>query len=260
MTAVGAEQPRRPAAPAKTPFANWRPSDRNFFLLYVVVIWLGILAGFVPDMVRHVQQHRPPYPLAVHLHAAAMVGWLALLTTQVLLIRTGRADIHRRLGVAGVGLAVAVIVLSPIAAVVTDRNRMLGPNPEPAFLGAQLLDIIGFAGAVTAAILLRANASAHKRLILLATLCLVDAGFSRAWGRHAVYAALGGGFWAFMIAVYLGNLVLIAGIGLYDLITRRRLHPADVAGSVWVVGLQSLAGLLYVSPWWTPVATALIGR
>jgi hypothetical protein len=260
MTAVGAEQPSRSAAPRKAPFASRHPWDRNFFLLYVVLIWLGVLAGFVPDMIRHVQQHKPPYPLAVHLHAAAMVGWLALLTTQVLLIRQGRADIHRKLGAAGAGLAVAVIVLSPIAAVVTDRNRMLGPNPEPAFLGAQLLDIVGFAGAVTAAIALRAKAAAHKRLILLATLCLVDAGFSRIWGRRAVYGELGGGFGAFMVSVYAGNLVLIAGIGLYDLITRRRLHPAYAIGGVWVVGLQSLAGLLYVSPWWTPVATALIGR
>lgn len=260
MTAVGAEQSTRRARPAKAPFASRHPWDRSFFLAYVGLIWLGILVGFVPDMIRHVQLHKAPYPLAVHLHAAAMVGWLVLLTTQVLLIRAGRADIHRRLGVAGVALAVAVVALSPIAAIVTDRNRMLGPNPEPAFVAPQLLDIIAFAGAVSAAIALRAKAAAHKRLILLATLCLVDAGFSRIWGRRGVYAELGGGFWAFMASVYAGNAVLILGIGLYDLITRRRLHPAYVGGSAWVVGLLSLGGLLYVSPWWTPVARTIIGR
>jgi hypothetical protein len=113
---------------------------------------------------------------------------------------------------------------------------------------------------VSAAIALRAHAAAHKRLILLATLCLVDAGFVRIWGRRAVYAELGGGFVAFMVSVYAGNLVLIAGIGVYDLITRRRLHPAYVAGGAWVVGLLSLAGVLYVSPWWTLVALRIIGR
>ncbi|HEY2659996.1 MAG TPA: hypothetical protein VGI79_09765 [Caulobacteraceae bacterium] len=260
MTAVAAEQSSRSPVPTKAPFPIRHPWDRNFFLLYIGLIWLGILLGFVPDMIRHVQQHKSPYPLAVHLHAAAMVGWLVLLTTQILLIRADRAAIHRKLGVAGVVLAVAIVALSPIAAVVTDRNRLLGPNPEPGFLSAQLLDIIAFAGAAGAAIALRAHAAAHKRLILLATLCLVDAGFSRVWGRHAVYAALGGGFWAFMTAVYLGNGVLILGIGLYDLITRRRLHPAYVAGSVWVIGLLMLGGLLYISPWWTPVALAIIGR
>jgi hypothetical protein len=260
MTALGAEQSGRRAAAPKTPFASWHPWDRNFFLLYVGLIWAGILMGFVPDMIRHVQMHKAPYPLAVHLHAAAMVGWLVLLTAQVLLIRSRRADIHRRLGAAGVILAVAVVTLSPIAAVVTDRNRMLGPNPEPGFLGAQLLDIVAFAGALSAAIVLRAKAAAHKRLILLATLCLVDAGFSRIWGRRAVYAELGGGFWAFMASVYAGNGVLIAGIGAYDFITRRRLHPAYVAGGAWVVGLLMLGGLLYVSPWWAPVAEGIIGR
>jgi hypothetical protein len=260
MTAAEAEQPARPAAPAKAPFAARHPWDRNFFLLWVGLIWLGILLGFVPDMIRHVTQNKAAYPLAVHLHAAAMVGWLGLLTTQVLLIRGGRADIHRKLGLAGVALAVAVVVLSPIAAVVTDQNRLLGPNPDPAFLSVQLLDIVAFAGAVTAAIAFRAKAAAHKRLILLATLCLVDAGFTRIWGRRAVYAGLGGGFWAFMVSVYAGNLVLIAGIGVYDLITRRRLHPAYVAGGAWVVGLLMLAGVLYVNPGWTPVARTIIGR
>ena len=64
-------------------FDNDYRSDRNFFLIYVVMIWFGILMGFAPKIIRRVQQHATPYPLMVHFHAVAFVGWLVLLTTQV---------------------------------------------------------------------------------------------------------------------------------------------------------------------------------
>ena len=41
--------------------------------------------------------------------------------------------------------------------------------------------------------------------------------------------------------------------------TRRRLHPAYILGAPWALGLQILASCLYVSPWWKPIATRLIG-
>jgi len=53
----------------------------------VALFWFGILMGFAPDIVQHVQKHKPPYPLVVHFHAAAFVSWLVLLTAPVLLIR-----------------------------------------------------------------------------------------------------------------------------------------------------------------------------
>ena len=34
-------------------------------------------------------------------------------------------------------------------------------------------------------------------------------------------------------------MLLFLGIGAYDLITRRRLHPAYLAGLVWVLAMES---------------------
>ena len=73
-----------PAARGYTTNYKW---DRNFFLLYVVLIWIGIAMGFGTEIVKHIRNHAPPYALIVHFHAAAFVGWLVLLTVQVLLIR-----------------------------------------------------------------------------------------------------------------------------------------------------------------------------
>lgn len=95
-TAVTAEgSPRR-----SEPFPGRRPTDYDFFLSYVVLIWLAVLAGFGPDIVKHLRSNAVPYPLAVHVHAVVTVAWLALLTNQVLLIRRREVRLsqmgHRR--------------------------------------------------------------------------------------------------------------------------------------------------------------------
>ena len=58
--------------------------DRNVVLLLVGLVWLAIGAGFGPDIATHILSRASPYPLIVHAHALAFVGWLVLLTGQVL--------------------------------------------------------------------------------------------------------------------------------------------------------------------------------
>src|ERR1700761_1770669 len=94
-----ASAPRQ--SPASQRFARHHPWDRNFFLVYVVLIWVGILSGFVPQVIKHINTHAPAYPPIVHIHAVVFVGWLVLLTSQVLLIRSARLHLHRALGIAG---------------------------------------------------------------------------------------------------------------------------------------------------------------
>lgn len=239
-------------------FAADHKWDRNFFLAYVVLIWFGIVMGFGPEIVERFRHHKP-FPLIVHFHAVAFVGWLILLTAQVLLIRARRQDLHRKLGVAGAVLAATMIVLGPATAIYMQRFHFGTAESDPAFLAIQLTDILAFAGLITAAIALRSNSPAHKRLILLATLYISDAGFARFLG-DGVHAVLGDGFWPFMAEAYLANDILVAGLGLYDLVTRRRLHPAYVAGVIWTAVNQLTASYLYHAPLWKSVALRLIGH
>lgn len=241
------------------PFAPYCKSDRNFFLTYVVLIWLGILGGFVPEIVGHIARHKPPFPWIVHVHAVVFVSWLVLLTTQVLFIRRKRADLHRRLGIAAIALAAMMIVIGPATALYSQRYHWGTPDSDPPFLATQLTDILGFAGLASAAFLWRNNSPAHKRLILLATLYISDAGFARLFG-DGMHGLLGDGFWPFLAEAYLANNVLAIGIGIYDFATRRQLHPAYVAGMAWTFALQLIASALYHAPAWKPIALALIGH
>jgi hypothetical protein len=233
--------------------------DRNFFLLYVVIVWIGICMGFGLDIADHVKAHAPPYPLIVYLHAVAFVGWLVLLTVQVLLIRARRADIHRKLGVAGVVLACVMLVLGPMTAIIVDRLQFGTPDSDPAFLSVQLTDILAFTGFVTFAIAMRNRPAAHKRLMLLAILYISEAGFSR-WLAPDMRALLGVGFWGMVATVYLASDVLIVGLGAYDFITRRQLHPAYVAAVPWALAIQLTAVRLYFSPGWKTIALRILGH
>ena len=248
------------AAPQKrAPFAPYHRWDRNFFLTYVVLLWLGILGGFVPEIVQHIAKHKPPFPLIVHVHALVFVGWLAVLTAQVLLIRRRRADLHRKLGKAAMWLAGLMVVVGPATALYMQRYHWGMPESDPPFVAIQFSDILAFAGLAFAAFALRADSPAHKRLILLATLYISDAGFARLFG-DGVHGLLGDGFWPFIAEAYLANDILIVGTGGYDLITRRRLHPAYAAGVAWIVLWQLSASFLYHSAAWKPVALRLIGH
>jgi hypothetical protein len=121
------------------------------------LIWLGILMGFGPEISGRFHAHAPPFPAVVYFHAVVFVGWLCLLTAQVLLIRFRRAEFHRELGMAGTALYGAMIVLGVTTSVVVD-NHFFGKAPSvPSFLSIQLADMISFAVLGGAAIALRKN-------------------------------------------------------------------------------------------------------
>ena len=244
---------------AQAQFAPYRRGDRNFFLIYVALIWLGIVMGFGGDIQDHIAKHKPPYPLIVHVHAAAFLGWMIVLTVQVLLIRRGRRDLHRKLGLAAVALAATMIVLGPATAIVVQRAQVGTPDSDPAFFAIQFTDILAFAGLATGAFLLRGNPPAHKRLMLMAAVYISDAGFAR-WLGSSLHGIFGTSLPGQLLADYFPNILLFLGIGAYDLVTRRRLHPVYVVGLAWAFACMLTAEVLYPAPWWKPVALKMIGH
>jgi len=240
-------------------FAPQRAADRWLLPVYVVVIWATILLGFVPEILRHAASGAPGYPLVIHIHAAAFVGWLALFSVQVALIRARQYAVHKRIGAFGAVLALAMVVLGPWAGIVSEQVHFGTPQSDPPFLSIEFVEMIAFALLVGAAIGLRRDAAAHKRLMLLATLLLTTAGFGR-WLSEPLHAVFGDGFGRFLVEFYGATTLLILLLGAYDIVTRRRLHPAYTAGAALGIASQVVAAWLYFSPWWKLVPLHLIGR
>ncbi len=225
----------------------------------VGLIWLGIVMGFGGDIAQHIQHHAPPYPWIVHAHAVAFVGWLVLFTAQIWLIRSKRHDIHKKLGLAMVALAIIMAILGPATALTVQRLEFDPKSDGPAFMAIQFTDILAFVLPAASGLLMRHMSSAHKRLMLLATLYISDAGFAR-WLGEPLYHLLGDGMWQGFVQLYGANDLLALAIGAYDLVTRRRLLPAYIAGLILTLAMQLLAGWLYHFPPWLPFTRHLLGH
>ena len=245
-----------PRTRTQRPFPQNHPWDRNFFLLWVALIWFGVGLGFIPEIVQHFAKHEKPYPLITHVHGAAFGGWLVLTTAQVLLIRTRNTALHRRMGWVMLAWGAAMLALGPAVAWNAQTRDFGTPASDPGFWSIQIIDMVSFGVLGGAGVLLRANASAHKRLMLLATLCIADAGYARFTGP-LMENRFGNAFVPEHIGLYGVTALMIVGIGVYDLITRRRLHPAYVAGAAWGLSGQALATFLWHDPAWVAYATRL---
>src|SRR5689334_9066629 len=92
-------------------------SDSVFFPLMAITMALIVFAGFAPTYYLKYQFNGPPLDLLKMIHGAAFTGWIVLLITQTGLIAGNRRDLHRKLGVAGTGLAVVMVVLGTLLAI-----------------------------------------------------------------------------------------------------------------------------------------------
>lgn len=245
--------------PPAAPFAPQHASDRNFFLALVALTWAGITGGFGLDVIDHIRSSTRAYPLIVHVHALLFTGWLTLLTVQLMLIRRHRPDLHRRLGMAMAWLIPLMVVIALATAWTVQRQAAALPGGHGTqFISINLTDMLGFATLAGAAIALRRDPSAHKRLMLLSLFYLSTAGFARLW-LLTIGPAGTDGFWGFFIAFNLGGDIPIALLGAYDLATRGRLHPAYVLGAGWVLANELAAAWLYFSPGWKVISIKLLG-
>ncbi len=133
----------------------------------LIAAWLAILSGFVCNNVKKHVAGQLTYPWIVHIHAA-----------QLILVHRGQVGVHRRLGMFGAGLATLMVVLGVITAIVTEQIKFGTPASNPHFLSVMFADMLVFGGLVTTAALLRRAPAAHKRLLLVATFVLTDAGLA----------------------------------------------------------------------------------
>ncbi len=118
--------------------------------------------------------------------------------------------------------------------------------------------MIAFTLLTGAGLLLRGTQSTHKRLTMLGLIYISGAGFSR-FLSPIIATPFGPGLAADVFIVYGLPDLLILALGAYDLATRRRLHPAYIAGVAVVLACQATAVTGYLSPAWKAMSLHIIG-
>ncbi len=161
--------------------------SRGFFVWMAAALAVAVLWGFAPTyFFRAFITTRDLSPL-VHAHGFVFSAWIALFITQTVLVANHRTGIHRRLGLAGILLATAVVGLGITVDVVSLRPAQRaaweaagGPVASFAWLASRNAgDLMIFGVLVAAAVLLRRRSDAHKRLMLVACLALMTAPMAR---------------------------------------------------------------------------------
>jgi hypothetical protein len=261
---------QRPDFLSGTPRAH--ALDRWIFVFMAVWFIAIVLTGFIPDSLMKIEMVRaglrPPFPLVLHMHAVLMGSFLLLLLAQSWLMATGKRKLHMRLGIAGVVLAAALVVVGFVLVPTMYQQtwQALQAAPPEAREKIQqgllvsdnikLLQIrVGILFPLFLAIGLRArgtDAGLHKRMMFLATAMALPAGIDRIpWIPHSMPAS--------PLSPDLYTLLAVAPMFLWDVIRNRGVHRAYW---IWIAVNLPFAVLvhgLWDTPWWHATARQLMG-
>jgi hypothetical protein len=216
------------AARAALPDQRWK--DRAFYTAMSVAVLAAVFRGFARSYFFRSQYFTTPLAPIGKVHGAIFVSWTVLFFVQVVLVARRRTDLHRRLGVLGGVLAGAMVVAGTLIAVVSLRYNFAHGNLRSlSFFAIPIGDMLVFPILVGAALFWRRQPEVHKRLMLLATISVLDAAVAR-WPL----AIMANGAVAFFAIT---DLYIVAGM-VYDVASSRRVHPAYVWGGLLIVGSQ----------------------
>jgi hypothetical protein len=246
--------------------------DRWIFAFMAAWFIAIVLTGFIPDSMMKVGMvqagARPPFPIVLHMHAVLMGSFLLLLFAQTWLMATGRRDLHMRLGIAGVILAVALVTVGFVLAPTMYYQTWNALQSAPANAQAQLQEVlsikenilllqlrIGILFPLFLAIGVRArrgNAGLHKRMMILATAMALPAGIDRITWLPATMPAS-------PLSVDLYTILAVSPMIVWDVIRNRSLHRAYWIWFAVTLPVAVIVNLLWDTPAWHATARQILG-
>lgn len=221
-----------------------------FYVIVAVATAAVVFAGFAPSFYLRAAEAAPLKPLLV-VHGVVFTAWLGLFLVQTALVPAGQVRWHKRLGWAGLALALTMIALGVAAGVDGLRAGAAPPGLDPrVFAMLPFGDIAIFAGLIAWAAAKRREADWHKRLMVMAMVSLLTPALAR------IVIPLNGGPPGFMGLITLAVAAVIA----FDWIAHRRPHPAYLwGGALIVIGKPLLLFLVAPSPPWLSLMDLIRG-
>jgi hypothetical protein len=209
-----------------------RPGRRydNLFVSGMVSLLLGtVLFGFARTYFLVGMFRAPLANRLLHVHGAVFTCWMLLLIVQTSLIRGHRVDVHRKLGLVGFGRNVAPI-----------------PHLDAkTFYTIPMGGMLIFSTLIFFAYRMRRNPAAHKRLILIATIAIMDAAIDRwplAFVHHNHVSEL-------------FNYSFLLFIVVYDLWSTGKVQQVTAWASLFVIAFQQLRIPIGQTSTWQGFAT-----
>lgn len=221
-----------------------RPSDRSLFLAAAVGFPLLVLIGYFKSYYFSAFFDVKPIANAlVHAHGVVMTLWVAYFTAQVALIRSKNIKLHMKMGMAGVALAVLVVVVGFATAYDAQLVRASAPpgaNPHSFFL-YPVSDMTLFIILFAAAIYYRKSPAEHKSLMLLTAINFLPAALFRVSPVPDQFTIL----WAFGVPNLLAVICLV-----WFTVRRHKLNKIFAAGVLLLIAALPLRIVISESETW----------
>jgi hypothetical protein len=228
MSTLSTAAPLTPSARQAAYAVKWR-REHLFFTVLPIAMLIAVFVGFSQTYYLKTIFGTPELRWLFHLHGVVFSSWMLLMVIQPALVLAGRLPSHRQIGWIGAGLAAVMTVLAWFVSVDMGRRGSAPPGVPPlVFMTVPMATLIVFPAFVAAAVYWRNNPDTHKRLMLIATCELVPAGIAR-WPGLLSYGPL---------AFFGGTDLFLVAIAIYDVVMRRRLHPATAIGGALLIGSQ----------------------
>lgn len=230
-------------------------AERRFYSRMALFLLVLMFVAFAPsfylrDILPSYPRPNPSLPPAVLLHGGIFTLWMFAVVAQTQLVANRRTDLHMKLGVATVVLAVALIPVMYTTSVWQVERANQPPFTDPlTWTIIPLAVIIPFATAIWQGWAHRRNAPWHKRMMLSAAiLAIAGPGI----GRLPIAPPTLVGF---SIVMLLG-LLLFVPLFIWDRRTIGRTHPATWLG----FGLGAASVLVPLFVFWTGADWASVAR
>jgi len=229
--------------------------DRAFFTAMAVIATLVVFLGFAPSFFLAMANPgaRPLEPI-YHFHGVVFTLWMAFFVAQNVLIARGRRALHVKLGTFGAALGFFMIFMAFWVTFHATRNGFGGPLgalPDPVqAMAVPFFDMFVFAPLFIAGLCYRRRSpDAHKRLMMMATVGgLLGAAIGRA---PLLVGEMDRQLYTYLALVFAGPV--------YDLVTRRRIHPAYFFALVpCLLLLTGMRLRISASQWWHDFAAAIL--
>ena len=226
--------------------------DRQFYTGMAIAAAVVVFVGFAPTFFLRASYQSTPLPTYLRVHGVLFTTWIALFIAQTSLVAARKTHVHRRLGWAMAALATVMVVVGTTAGIWSMRRQVDAGFAEQAhaFLTTPLFSMVAFAAFVAAAITRRRDSQTHKRLMLLATISILDAAVAR-----LPFEFLRTSNWNYLPTT---DVFLLAAI-LYDVASRRTVHAAYIWGGLLLVVEQVLRIPVGDTAAWQAIAHAIIG-
>jgi len=229
----------------------------NMALACMAVAFLGFLPSYWVPLAHRTFSASP----VVHFHAFLFFAWTVFFVFQTWLAASGRVMRHRAVGIIGVSLATAMTIFGFLVSVhVMNHSAALGQKDAGiAFAIVPFTGIVFFAVVFALGIINARQAEAHKRLMLLAAISILDAAVAR-WfkaflappgppGPPAVFDTIPPAFVAYLL--------LIVAI-VHDWRSRGRPHKVYVIGGIVLLAIKLLNLPISTSTAWHTLAGGVL--